>query len=204
MRTGVVLAAGEATRMPNKLLLPLVGGDIVVESAIAFAKKHCDRVAVVTGISPLLRVVLEHKGHDLEFVVQPLPLGVLDAISRASPLVSDDALVVFGDNYYPDDFPVTGVTSRASTVLVREPNQLDWYDSQIPQWRRRDDLRRGKKGDWCFAGWMSLTRRQCETAGAHDDVVDFMNEEGVKPYEVRADVAWTDLGTPKTYEEYWT
>ena len=77
---GIVLAGGEATRLPNKPLLPMIDGQPVIRSSIDLFKRSNieEIITVVPPASPIPAVIKEGG-----FTIQPKPTGVPHEIGRA-------------------------------------------------------------------------------------------------------------------------
>jgi len=203
-RTGIVLAAGAAARLPNKALLPIAGDRICIESALGWLarQERVSKIVVVVNTSGIVPAVLDMRGWRgrLEYVVQPRMLGVVDAIARCAPLVKDDAVVTFCDNVY-DGMDAPGVVPPPLASVIqgtKVEDQLDWYDPSSSQWR----LRGGHETpQWYFAGWMVVPRAVAELGMPHQALVKFMNEHGFVPLR-RERGSWTDIGTPTSYRRY--
>ena len=198
MTTGVILAGGEASRMPNKILLPVECG-VLFESALKFLRRsECDPIVIVQNKLrwPELYLKSRHRDEGIQFVVQPEPEGVCDAINRAAPLVSDYACITFADNLYPWDHihNYTGENYATYMNLKDHPKavkaQLDRYPWEQ---RKLDDH------DTFFAGYMHLSRRTMEDVSGN--LMDAFNRFKIKGQKVN-DIGWWDLGTVENYQSY--
>lgn len=194
MKLGVVLAAGEAKRLPNKALLPIENGQLAIESAINFCKASgCDEIVVVVDCNYLVPLVLQKRGHCLRYTVQPRAVGVCDAINRAAALLDPNGkmLVSFCDNIYRE--VETAWHNPRPTACIREaPNgHLDGWDGE--KW-----VERNVKTKFKLAGWL---RMPYATAINFDgSLVDQLNEHRFKA-EVSS-VRWHDIGTVDSYRRY--
>jgi len=194
MTTGIVLAAGEATRFPNKLLLPIAHDRIVIESAINWLKAVTKHITVVVPLGDVLREVLTARGHDLHYVTQPVARGVPDAIQLCAGYVRDHALVTFGDNVY--DWETVRAYETYGTVRKYE------HDADMDGWCGPYGwVERGHPDKTLtFAGHMLLSRWQMEQADETQSTVRFMNE--IKLCHELSESRWYDLGTPERYLRY--
>jgi len=203
MRCGIVLAAGEATRLPNKPLLPLRNGRPAITSAIDFCRRaRCGRVVIVVGPNsavPLVLQTLEPSG--LNYAVQREPDGVRDAITCAANFVEDLALITFCDNVYDerDCGPEVGETAPLVSVRWRHPAQLDWYDFQKMRWQERES---GSER-WCLAGWYLLGREHIEVGlSSQLTSVEYLNMIKARARQVKG--SWHEVGTAESYLDYWS
>lgn len=202
MLTGVVLAAGEAKRLPNKALLPLKDKHIAIENAISFCfKACCHRVVVVVNTSGVIETVLKQRNwvNGIDFAVQPGAFGVPDAIQRASAFVQDYALVTFCDNIYPDEDLklITAQCSNAVSTRRSANPQLDFWCPNEREWKKRPapDTRE------CIAGWYFLKREACVYGTPGMDPCLYLNKIGAKA--VHCDPhSWTDIGTVDSYLKF--
>ena len=195
--SAVILAAGSATRLPNKVVLPLKGGYILVESAIQFALAagvDSDDLVIVCRPDSPLRRILESRGWDFRCVYQPEPLGVTDAISRGSHCVDTDPLILFGDNLYDlkagELLQTRSVLMHASTSITDMPELDGWGGTA---WVSRESAPRHK-----FLGWIAPPLEAARKASG--GLLQWMNGTNLRPFG--QDVA-RDLGTEMAYDLYW-
>lgn len=215
-RIGAVLAAGEAVRLPNKVLLPIAGGLICIESAIQFCfENRCTSIIVVHGPEDisLVQPVLRARGWDrLKFVEQPMGCthGIIDAIRIAEEWCDtkgSELLITFADNVYPDsdlvimpaqEFGVRCAASVREVNNLHRASQLDKYNPINDMWLPRHP------GDavfnaTCFAGWV-LTRLPTHVYG-NTSIVGWLNR--VRAVHVpQAEEGWWDIGTSYSYIKY--
>lgn len=188
----IVLAAGEASRLPNKPLLPIAYGKVAIESALEFAVR-CTGADPIVVDSPARVVsdVLAMRGWTITTVVQPEPLGVPDAISRgAAAIVDVDLLVLFCDNIYDTCKPNV---QRGVSTLMLDNDALDGWDHKwIPRCRGRKQR---------IAGYYMLNRDEAMLGTPGESSVDFLNRIGAKPVPLRCE-SWHDIGTVISYKEY--
>jgi hypothetical protein len=192
--TGVLLAGGKATRLPNKVLLPQRDGRPVCFSGLDYLIRHgCDPIhIVIPPASVIVDVIAKHYKFDsLNFIHQPDATGVGDALNLIPEPIDGHAMIVMGDNIYP----VTEVVDAAwPFVVVR----------RVPAWRLPHLVRVTKDGKltrtapgalalstpWAIPidgqysseGWPDLTDQT---------KVELPGEE------------WHDIGTVETYTHYW-
>jgi hypothetical protein len=200
-RHGIILAAGDASRLPDKPLLPLRDGRPAICSGIdLLLRSDCNEVTVVTQPRSVIPRVLARNFSGLRFAVQQQPVGVMDAICCGLPHSECDALVTFCDNVFEESESVPKHLFRhASVRTIASPGaraQLDYWDGG---WRvRRDNL---SSSALCFAGWMVMPSRKlwCCRSGS---LIQCFNEHDVQPVHVH-NKQWWDSGTPETYRNYW-
>jgi NDP-sugar pyrophosphorylase family protein len=208
-RIGVILAAGEATRLPNKALLPTRrDGELVVESALGLLlRSACSRVLIVVRARSILPVVLKRRRrYGCSYVNQPstpLHAGVGGAIRAAASDCDEDdqMLITFCDNIFdetecvPSGLP--GPLASVRQVLTQRCRQLDGH--RDGRWTPREDLR---DEDPRLAGWYLLPAdRVRSSSAATTGGIDLLNELGASAYVVQGH-EWHDVGTEDTYEEY--
>ncbi len=210
---GVILAAGKATRLPNKALLPIADGKIAIESAIAFCNRVAQTTLVVVDPARIIEEVLRRRGHrNLKFVVQPEPFGVTDAIARGAAAAENRELILvtFCDNVYDPEENVSAISNYASVRSVDSP-QLDQWSQGKKKWIPRLTNDDEDDGNWNrgeigqnpkFAGWMILQHSVAELGVPEENVLSFMNRHNVKPKEANHKLRWWDIGTVQSYKQY--
>jgi NDP-sugar pyrophosphorylase family protein len=186
--------------MPNKPLLPIRDGDIVIESAIRWLKEVNDIDDIVVVIDPtrIVQRVLHKRGWvDLKYVVQPEAYGVSDAIARAAPLVGDRAVVAFGDNIYSPKEIIDSKTLRTPCASIRRiaSNQLDYYAGE--RWCMRNDEAGTQMK---LAGWLLLDREHMESGTVDESLVAMLNR--IKATGIPFTHEWHDVGTVDSYTRY--
>jgi hypothetical protein len=195
--------------MPNKALLPLADGKtIVIESSIAMLQSAgCQRLVMVVSPGPnVLKEILWKREHqDIEYVVQPAPFGVADAISRAAPLCPHGSIVAFSDNVYgelralPNPLgPAAPAAPAATTVSARlDQPHLDYYNRHEKQWKARP----APKGSDVMAGFL-LLRQEDMTRGLPDmGMTSFLNRIHAAQIPLPCK-SWADVGTFDSYARY--
>ena len=182
---GVVLAAGESKRMPNKALLPIEGGRPAITSAIDFLHRHGLPVMVVVSPDSAIPLVLDAMYPRLRYVVQQAACGPLHAMR----LVPRESRMVFTfcDNIYTGQLDTR---SPIATVRDSDNPELDrYYKGWVP---------RGSCGV-AFAGYIVCDPHHLDVPG--DTLLEWLN--AIKAEPVRKDDEWHDLGTLSSYKEYW-
>lgn len=208
---GIVLAAGEATRLPNKPLLP-VGDDVIaIESAMQLCwDAGCDPLYVVQNTSRIVELVLKMRGHqNVSFVTQPAPYGVPDAVTRVPVPADGHALVAFCDNVYP---PTDAAAVKRLLTLEPEPanfvsvrvvrdnaEELDAWDAATHRFVSHDG--RPAKQMPRIAGWYVLTADACAQGQVNESSVDYLNRVGARGVELPV-ADWCDIGTAAAYAAY--
>lgn len=208
MKLGIVLAAGEASRLPNKPLLPIGDDTIAIESALLFCTDaHVDRTYVVQNVTRVVERVLEMRGHEeLEFLTQPAAYGVSDAISRVPTHAGDAVLVTFCDNVYPagdlprlkDYLDTPEVDNVASVRTVEGGEELDAWDEQGEKWV---DRTQAKKSWPRLAGWYVLTADAAASGRVNEESVEYLNRVGARGI-ILPTRDWCDIGTPEAYSKF--
>lgn len=184
MLTGVVLAAGDATRMPNKLMLHTPTGPLIMD-AVKYAMKHCPYVVVVTKEDSIVESYLKQTRFKLDIRFQTHPTGVVDAISIAE---SKDILVVFGDCYGYEWLPA--IRQNAATVKMGEMAGLDGFGGK--KWVARHRPRKHSfVGGFRCSNWNPSSK----------DLMTEFNAHRIEPQEVKTLIQ--DCGTPKGYVKLW-
>lgn len=200
---GVVLAAGLATRMPNKALLPLKNGRPAITSSIdLLLRSKIDDVVVVIPENSVVPDVLDAVYGCLSpsFVVQSGALGYPNAVGHAlrDREPADVVVVTCCDNVYSNDETVllTELTNVACTRRVPY-----WRASQLAKWSALHAWTKDGPSRVCFAGYAvfyGLSVDQCH----YTTTVDMLNALRVEPLpQLLGD--WYDIGTVETYTAYW-
>lgn len=161
MRLGLILAAGAATRNPNKLLLPMPHDFDVpcYEQVIQFARFSA-------GVSDYCLVLRKDSEVDLRIKSRTLrdnivyqPVGSnnvvsaivcgLSALDKRKLLAQcADVLILFGDNAYdareklPRNCPATKALASVRELPAKQAVPLDWWDGST--WKRGKE-RGGRK-----------------------------------------------------------
>lgn len=194
MRLGVVLAAGDSTRLPGKLLLPTRDG-AVTKSAVDFCRRSgcCSVTAIVRAIgSPVWTYLARACGVE-SFVEQPVALGVTHALSLVR-VRADEVLVTFADNVYGDAIALEECGASVRAVVAPNADQLDGWDGR--KWVDRSQIPFLK-----FAGWWLASQEMLKAVARHTSLMGAFNELGVKPVQV--DGPWWDIGTSEAFDYYW-
>ena len=205
-KLGIVLAAGESTRLPGKVLLPTRKGP-VVQSAIDL----CRRSGCLNTITVISRKEWDDEGVLFNYLnsgvermcPQDAARGVIDAIRCATRDIvwPDEYLVTFGDNVY-DERETADALDCASVRRVEAPNadQLDGWEEWPLKGAWAD---RGRLPQLKFAGWLHLSREKLERlVAASDFLIPAMNAARVRPHVVER-MQWWDIGLPEAYSHYW-
>jgi hypothetical protein len=206
------LAAGEATRLPNKPLLPIHDGRIVIESALRFLQPLVDNIVVVVQPDSLVQKVLISRGWDLTYAMQPSALGTPDALSRAAPYVKGYAIITFSDNIYDMDEVgeldgSVAVPNARPVASVRDVPKA--YEKELDAWRRRGagdsdwvprEMR--KQGDKSFAGWITSYPNLMARGLPDKSALSWLVEHNAQACDLRAKYKWCDVGTTAAYSAY--
>lgn len=209
MRVGVMLAAGESTRLPNKALLPTRDGTLVIESGLRMLRRSgVERIVVVVRRASFLKQVLDPRGWTrLEYVTQDPGRrpGVPGAIRAATQLLEpdDEMVVTFCDNVFSyAECVEPSMRGPVASVRRRPPVEatgLDWHDGTQWQERREHD----SFAD-VLAGWYLLRAGDVLSFDWSGDLssVDMLNR--LKARAHRTDLPWHDVGTEESYRRYIT
>lgn len=211
-RVGIMLAAGEATRLPNKALLPQKGTGIIIESGLNMLKRSgCDEIIVVIAPNSMLPTVLESRAVFVKYVWQSQDRpGVIGALREGFAKVGDkhdEVIVTFCDNVFtraevvpPFNYSYEHTKrSIASVRMLADEDQLDWYDVTTGKWMARSYP--GVKPRATFAGWLGLDHETAKSdLSKYNTLIDFMNGASIKPH--RVDKPWADCGTEHSYLKY--
>jgi hypothetical protein len=202
---GIILAAGGATRLPNKVLLPTSDGRSIISRLIHhFHFNGINDISVVVSTNSMLKSFLRVK-HDIVSVrEQDTPNGVVDAI-RCGWMWHDKSpvFVACADNIFPlhERFPNVSETSPCM-AQVRAINdfsrcmELDCYQDNA-WWGRQY---RNGANKMCVAGWWFFNRIPSDDDGP--GIINTLNAMKAIPVEYTGE-AWWDLGTYTAYKQYW-
>jgi len=194
---GILLAAGAATRLPNKALMPIGDGKIAIESGLSLlAYNGCHPITIVVGPHSHIPSILEMRGWrlPLSFAVQSSPTGCMDAIRAANP--KKRFCVAFCDNVY--DYTERIPDEPCVSVRQVDNSQLDWWDPSAEGGRGRWKARPKPASALAFAGWAVMGPGMLQYGGP---LVSVFNACGVKA-TLRADSSWRDIGTSEQYQFY--
>jgi hypothetical protein len=188
---GVVLAAGDATRMPNKLMLVAPDYNALIINSIKYCLRHCDLVDVVIkdGESALEHYLLMcyPDYRRLRIRRQAAATGVVDAISLASS--NEDLLVAFGDCYGYQNLPLPG--TNQATCISRQVGGLDGFKCVPGTWVTRDLTK-----DFSFSGAFRVDTWQPKSKS----LMNVFNDHNIAP--ILCDGV-QDCGTPGGYLKTW-
>lgn len=230
-RVGIVLAAGDSTRNPNKLLLPAVHCESdrsfpMVTQALnwLWLKTNCDKVCLVVQEGSTVHLyaqMMRFVDGGLLLAYQRGAKGVVDAIQcglEAFALAGvqfDECLVAFGDNAYdprervPSIDPALRRVGNIASVRVLQDADLDAFDdawSNGHKWLDRAGDVPYKSGHvpHRLAGWLLLSSWLCKYLRDqhYDTLVEMLNTWHVQGVVVGPEYLWHDVGTPERYAEY--
>ena len=207
MNRGIVLAGGNATRLPNKPLLPLHNGKPAVTSGIDLLLRSGITVIdiVVTPNSPIPSILRKYYELNFRFIEQRGALGVPLAISQVLPMSApqtyDKFIIVYCDNVYGSKqrIPLHPWVGHSTIEIIDEikAGALSRYSDGF--WREgycEDDC------STCIAGWMCLDLSSLILAHHYQTTIEFLNVIKAKPIPI-IDSSWWDIGTLETYTDYW-
>lgn len=138
----VILAAGDGKRMQpltdarNKSLMPVANKPIISRSLAALKAAGVSEAILVVNPNSELQALLGtmHEGVSLSYAVQPHPLGTAHAISMASGYVSEDFLVINGDDLCSPAHIKQVIHTHKSTAtvsVIKKENPLGFGIVQI-------------------------------------------------------------------------
>ena len=186
MLHGLLLAAGEASRMPNKPLLPQANGQLVIESGLHFLNHNCDDITVVENGTRIISKALTISGWSLQYKVQDDATGVMDAIRCGVQGMTGEVVIAFCDNIY--DFEER-VPDRYCASIRKVEGELDGYTDK---WVYRDE-----NPTWKLAGWYRVPVGFVDDT---KDVLDWLNKWRIEAHAMFG--KWYDVGTVKSYGRY--
>jgi len=201
---GILLAGGNATRLPNKPLLPQWDCRPVCFSGMDYLIRH--KVDSITVVVPPESVIVDiidqaYRGHSIQYVYQPEARGVGHALNCVGDNLGgiDDlfpALIVMGDNIYPRDeeLPLTGSLEDGPFVVLRD----------VPAWRVPHLVRVGPNDRLTRVGpgGLVLSTPWFVTPGNFSSDEGWPDLQGVNRI-TRPGAGWWDIGTRDTYAAYW-
>lgn len=194
---GIMLAGGSATRLPNKPLLPTKDGYPVCLSGLDYLKRCgvSHSIVVVPPDSPLVDAI-EHfrPGQNFTFVYQPDATGVGHALNMAFGEARKKAVVVVGDNVYPEDEQLKSVEPH---LAIR----------RVPAWRRPHLVSCNGQGELSRSPGDRPMPFSLTTPWVLAPRTDWSPEvwrdfKGIRQEEYPEE-GWWDIGTPSLYAAYW-
>lgn len=199
----IILAAGAASRMAYKALLPMKNLQPVIFSAINYANGYVREQDITVIVSPgPLQKIISASYPGVKFIVETEKLGVLGAIAA---LPRGQYMILCCDNIYPDDENLdlwTGVYLRR--VYGKKHGLIVWDEERKFYTREEIDSNVVLSTPWVFDSLDIVAAKEwIANGGSPDDVVGFFNEHKppqtyIGPYGI-----WCDIGTPESYQEYW-
>jgi hypothetical protein len=196
---GIILAAGKATRLPDKPLLPRPGGGLLIDYSFDLCQAAlCEEIRIIVSPDSVLPFVLGDRPRT-KYVVQEKP-GVHGAIvSGMARGPADRYLVTFCDNAYDpvsESYTVRDCRPNCASTRLFKPG-LD-LTSREPDgfWARGG----ASSSTAYFAGWLLLRNGLIEQA---DTFEAWLNVNSIAPV-FTPDNGWLDAGTLASYKELWT
>lgn len=201
MLHGIMLAAGESTRLPNKALLPIAGGMPCIMSGLGLLKRSgAQRITIVISPDSCIPQVLKGLYDDsLEYVVQPKALGVPDALSQLKGISDDDTLMVtFCDNVFVEEECIPWGICPSAAVREMSPSnhQLDGWTKVNKCWVLRTYYTPLK-----LAGWYVIKGEHLLMVESPESSIVFLNS--IEAEAMFINHPWWDIGTMNSYKEYW-
>lgn len=219
---GIVLAAGAASRMPNKLMLYTAEGKPLICSAIDQMLKvdsYLSEIVVVVSpgsvIVPFVRYAYRNsiRGGYLKFVLQPTPGGVIEALKFAAGESDEDMLIMCGDNIYPkhDRWPSLVYSGHSGWAVVREVKDPK-ARAQLCRWIEAESSYKRSIPEECYpeeklalsTPWLlpASAVKMYPACKPQDSIHDLLNLHEIRPFVLES-AGWWDLGTPASYSKYW-
>lgn len=183
-RSGVILAGGAATRLPNKPLLPRREGGCVIDSSVEYLlHQGIKDITVIVPPNSVITDYLMARYDHLNFIEQPNATGVEDALN----LTSGSRMICVADNIYPKEEPWT-----EEGVVVRP----------VPAWRARHlaTLLNGRYQRGRYESGLALTTPWMLPDMRFTNLLPQLQKLMV--LEGRRE-GWWDIGTPEAYAAYW-
>lgn len=203
MRYGIVLAAGEATRLPNKVLLPIANKSIAIESSMAFMiQSGCKEIIVVENDTQLVSRVLRMRRWSFKSVLQKIPEGVPQAIKLSAYSCPEGSTMIVScaDNIYEsfakadDSYPFP----NCAMTRLYNSSDLDYWNPDTNRWHTRDVKDEDRH---MLLGHLVLQRNDVMKSSVYNEtLVDLLND--VKAMPISMTSYCRDIGSAKEYAEY--
>jgi hypothetical protein len=204
----IILAAGAASRLPNKTLLPTRDMVPIISTLIThFEHNGIKEITVVITPGSILREYLNIEHPSVMIAYQEQLHGTVDAI-RCGWMGTDipvkaPVFVACADNLFPygEGLPIV-TENTAPMAQVREITwrelckDLDGY--QEGAWIHR--MYRYAENHLCLAGWLFLNTMPSECSASF---IDLLNEVDANAVAFTGE-GWWDLGTTQAYRSYWS
>lgn len=198
--TGIVLAGGLASRMPNKALLPLKDGEgIVIDRPLKMlVEAGCQDLIVVIGPDSPIPYVLRRDWPGIVYVVQEEANGVPKAAALAAKYAGSQAPIIltFCDNVF-HNVKINTTKRHASCMHTLNDSGLDGWNHDTNKWVQRPL----SNGDWPFLGWVLGHRLDFLAGCAYTNTVEWLNVIRMQPLIYTESKCW-DIGTPAGYLAY--
>lgn len=224
---GIVLAAGESSRMPNKMCLPIGKNRIAIESSLDLCERYCEHTYVIftPDAYQYMVTLLEHKGYSLKRhfhyrTIQDLS-GTSWAIRQSVKIIINELksefepqqyLICYCDNIFhinvePNPLSLLQNESEyeynyAQVRRVANNNsykELDRWCDVKHYWLDRS-YSEGDIDDWYLLGWLLLTKEACLSSQPDLSTVQFLNQIKARP--VKTTLNCYDIGTVAGYIGY--
>lgn len=132
-KDGILLAAGTGSRLHpvtlsmNKHMIPVYNRHMIEYPISTLQSLGCTNVTIVlggdqTGFGQVISFLKDGSQYGMQFnyVYQPQPLGIAQAIKLCQPYINDDKFaVILGDNVF--EKPVLFTNSKPSAQIVLSP-----------------------------------------------------------------------------------
>lgn len=203
-RKGILLAGGQAKRLPNKAILPLhCGKPVIYSSFLYFFRNGITDITVVvpkdSAIPDIVNKFCSGFG-PLNFIEQHEPDGVIPAIKEPLYFMRDDeeAMVLCCDNVYPTDERYDG--PGGPSICFRK---VSYQESKELVCIRPDGVfARGGSDMALTTPW--IVNRKVFANTSELEMIPFLNAyPDVFKRVTMSRNGWRDIGTLDSFKEYW-
>ena len=193
-RIGVVLAGGKATRLNNKILLPLKSGYPMICSSIDYLLRlKLQKIVILDKELSILPKLLYQLYGELEFMTDNFS-GIPSALRSLADKYKAELIVVCADNIYSvESVPLIENSGVVRKVPVAESQRLTTFVDG--KW-----VRGQVSGTALTTPW--ILNSVSIQLSVSDGLEDLFNELKIRPNLCPAN-KWADLGTEDSYLRYW-
>jgi hypothetical protein len=208
--TGIILAGGRSTRLPNKALLPKHNGRPLITSSVDYlVYNDVKKIVVVEAEESLIRYVLQKLYPQVQFqFVCDNYAGIPAAISMVGQECADNSYAICCcDNLYPAERTIPANIDQPYAVVRQvSPNDAKhlakWVEG--PQFTGWVDRHYSTASLVALTTPWVLTADVCLAGAGEKDVTTWFNKfPSIRPREAELST-WKDLGTEDTFIRYWT
>jgi hypothetical protein len=203
---GIVLAAGESTRLPHKALLPSEHGTVIEEN-LGLLEDVCTEIHVTYTDLSIIPMFLEARGwKNLHFIRQDFHDGFAYALCDAIHTIGNQHAkycILACDNIFPKGEKIeTGLTPTACVreINSEEAQHLDRWNPVTQRWMDRKDASKDSVY-LSFTLPLVIEWKHTTLACSHEPTADFLNRIKAIPIK-KAHIGWHDIGTIESYITY--